>query len=98
MNSKIYVGNLSYQTTEDNLSDTFNQYGQMTDIIIVTDRATGRSKGFGFITFDNQEAAQAALAMDGQELDGRTIKVSLAKPPKDRRSGGAAGGGRGSRW
>lgn len=97
MNTKIYVGNLSYRTGEDQLSQHFAKYGQISSVVIVMDRATNRSKGFGFITFENQNAAQAALEMNGKELDGRTIKVSIAKPPKEREAGGGrSGGGRSS--
>lgn len=95
MNTKIYVGNLSYRTGEDQLSQQFAKFGQISSVVIVMDRATNRSKGFGFITFENQNAAQQAVQeMNGKEVDGRTIKVSIAKPPKEREGGGGGSGGR----
>ncbi|MBS0349768.1 MAG: RNA-binding protein [Proteobacteria bacterium] len=95
MSNKIYVGNLSYRTVEDQLTQQFSKFGQISNTVIVMDRATNRSKGFGFITFDNENAAQQAVQeMNGKEIDGRTVKVSIAKPPKEREGGGAGGGGR----
>lgn len=100
MTNKIYVGNLSYRTAEDQLSQHFAKFGQISSTVIVIDRATNRSKGFGFITFESENAAQQAVQeMNGKEIDGRTVKVSIAKPPKERegggggRSGGRPGGG-----
>lgn len=87
--AKIYVGNLSYQTTSDALSDAFGSYGEIVELKLIMDRETGRSKGFAFITFGNSDAAEAALSLNGTELDGRRIKVSIAK--EDR---GGGGGGR----
>lgn len=96
MNTKIYVGNLSYRTGEDQLSQHFGKFGQVSSVVIVMDRATSRSKGFGFITFENAAAAnQAVQEMNGKEIDGRTIKVSIAKPPKEREPGESRGGSRG---
>lgn len=94
MTNKIYVGNLSYRTVEDQLSQHFAKFGQISSTVIVMDRATNRSKGFGFITFESENAAQQAVQeMNGKEIDGRTVKVSIAKPPKEREAGG---GGRSS--
>ena len=76
---KIYIGNLPFNMNEDEYRDVFSKYGEIEDVFLVKDRATRRLKGFGFITFDTEEAAQAALEMDGKELGGRTIKVSMAK-------------------
>jgi cold-inducible RNA-binding protein len=93
MSNKIYVGNLSYRTVEDQLTQQFSKFGQISNTVIVMDRATNRSKGFGFITFDNETAAQQAVQeMNGKEIDGRTVKVSIAKPPKEREGGGGGGG------
>lgn len=93
--NKIYVGNLSYRTSEDQLAQAFAKFGQVSSTVIVIDRATNRSKGFGFITFDNAAAAQKAVEeMNGKEIDGRTVKVSIAKPPKEREGSGGGGGGR----
>lgn len=97
MTNKIYVGNLSYRTAEDQLTQSFAQFGQITDTVIVMDRATNRSKGFGFITFETADQAEKAVqGMNGKEIDGRTVKVSIAKPPtKDGERGGRSGGGAG---
>lgn len=93
--NKIYVGNLSYRTSEDQLAQAFGKFGQVSSTVIVIDRATNRSKGFGFITFESATAAQQAVQeMNGKEIDGRTVKVSIAKPPKEREAGGMGGGGR----
>lgn len=98
MTNKIYVGNLSYRTAEDQLAQAFGKFGQISSTVIVIDRATNRSKGFGFITFETDTAAeQAVQEMNGKEIDGRTVKVSIAKPPKEREAGGMGGGGRGGR-
>ncbi len=93
---RLYVGNLAYETSEDALKKLFGQYGEVTSVNVITDRDTGRSKGFGFIEMPNAgEAKQAMLALNGSELDGRNIKVSEAKP-QERREGRrrAFGGGR----
>jgi len=87
MAKKIYVGNLSFSTTEDSLSDTFGQYGEVVSAVIVTDRYTGRSRGFGFVEMQDENAADAAIsALDGKELDGRNLRVNVANS-KPRRSG-----------
>ena len=92
---KLYVGNLSFDTTEAELRDVFSQFGEIGDLTLITDRDTGRPKGFGFVEMRNDQAARDAIAaLDGKELGGRTIKVNEARP-KPQRSGG--GGGRG-RW
>ena len=86
MAKKIYVGNLSFNTTEEILNDTFAQYGEVISAVIVTDRYTGRSRGFGFVEMENESAADAAIsALDGQELDGRNLRVNVAnsKPRRD---------------
>ena len=91
--SKIYVGNLSYNTSEDGLRDFFSNYGTIEDLVIIMDRSTGRSKGFGFVTFDSSEAANNAVAEgNGVDLDGRTLRVNIAD--SDRKSGGNGGGQR----
>jgi RNA recognition motif-containing protein len=85
MNNKIYMGNLPFSYKEQELEEVFSKYGHIEDIFLVRDRNTKRLKGFGFITFDASEAAEAALEMDGQELGGRQIKVAMAKEKeKDR--------------
>jgi cold-inducible RNA-binding protein len=101
MAMKLYVGNLSYGTTEEGLSTKFSEFGALDSVNLIIDRETGRSKGFAFIEMANDEEAKAAIqALDGSELEGRNIRVSEAKP-QERRSGGnrgfggGGGGGRG---
>jgi RNA recognition motif-containing protein len=92
MSTKIYVGNLSWNTTDDSLRSAFQNYGQILDSIVMRDRDTGRSRGFGFVTFSTAQEAQNAIAgLNEQELDGRRIRVNLANA----RSGGGGGGGGG---
>lgn len=89
MGTKLYVGNLNYQTQEFDLRDHFAQYGEVVSANIVTDRDTGRSRGFGFVEMSNDDEAQSAQnALDGQELDGRQLKINEAKPRNDRGGGG----------
>ena len=88
---KLYVGSLSWSTDEEGLRRAFEQYGEIEQARVITDRETGRSRGFGFVTFSNQEDAMNAIsAMDGTELDGRTIKVNEARE----KTGSPRGGGR----
>lgn len=87
MGKKIYVGNLSYSTTDDSLRQRFEAFGNVESARVVTDRASGRSKGFGFVEMSSDAEAQAAIAgINGQELDGRAVKVNEAqdKPREDR--------------
>ncbi len=88
--NKVYVGNLSYRMTEDELHDVFSQFGDIEEAILIKDRQTGRLKGFGFVTFMTDEGAKGALTMDGQDVQGRTIKVNeaRAKTSGDRDRGG----------
>ena len=100
MAKKLYVGGLSYDTTEATLKDTFAQAGTVESAAIIIDKMTNRSKGFGFVEMSTDEEAQKAIEMfDGKELDGRTIKVNEAKPmePRAPRTGGGGFGG-GNRW
>lgn len=90
---KIYVGNLPYQTNEQELQTMFEQFGEIDAVDLISDRHTGRSKGFAFITFTSQEAAQKALTLDGTEVGGRRMKVNTAQEKEERRSGGGGGGG-----
>ena len=93
---KLYVGNLSYGTDSAILKDAFTEFGAVEEAVVIMDRDTGRSKGFGFVTMTNDEEAKAAMtAMDGKDVDGRTIKVNEAKPMERRNTGGFGGG---SRW
>ena len=95
MGKRLFVGNLSYQTTEDSLQTAFEQDGrQVVSTSIITDRDTGRSRGFGFVEFaSDNEAQEAMAAMNGYELDGRTLRVNEAE--EKRRGGGGGGGGGG---
>ena len=94
MSKKLYVGNLSFQTTDADLQSLFGQYGQVTSAQVVMDRETGRSRGFGFVEMgDGADAAVQALNM--AEFQGRTLTVNEAKPREDRPRGGGGGGGYG---
>jgi cold-inducible RNA-binding protein len=93
---KLYVGNLSYGATEGTIRSLFEQHGAVEGVNLITDRDTGRSKGFGFVEMTNDAEAQRAItALNGKEIDGRALTVNEARP-KEERSGG--GGGRRSRW
>ena len=109
MAKKLFVGGLSWDTTDDGLRQAFATHGEITEAKVITDRATGRSRGFGFVTFAQDEEAKTAMTkMDGTTLDGKTIKVNEAqeKSPRPgggggRPGGGFGGGGRGggrNRW
>ena len=78
--NKLYVGNIPYSTTEDELQATFAPYGPLQEVKIITDRETGRSRGFAFVTFDNSEGAEAATQLNGQDLAGRRLVVNVARP------------------
>ncbi len=85
MAKKLYVGNLSYTTTEDVLKDTFSKAGAVESAVIITDKMSGRSKGFGFVEMSSDEDAQKAVEMfDGKEIDGRNVKVNEARPMEER--------------
>jgi cold-inducible RNA-binding protein len=93
---KLYVGNLSYTTTQDTLQAEFSTHGQVEEVAVITDRETGRPRGFAFVTMANDEEGRAAIeTLNGREVDGRTITVNEARP-KTERGGGGGGGGR--RW
>lgn len=94
MGRKLYVGNLSYSTTDDSLKNAFASFGTVESAKVIMDRETGRSKGFGFIEMSTDEEAQAAISgLDGQVVDGRNLRVSEARPQE----GGPRGGGGGGR-
>ncbi len=92
---KIYVGNLSFDATESEVEQLFGQHGEVQSVAIVTDRDTGRSRGFGFVEMTDDAQGQAAIdAIDGSELGGRSLKVNKARPrERDQRGGGGGGGG-----
>ena len=97
MGKRIYCGNLSLQATEDEVRGLFSTHGEVTDVHVVMDRETGRSRGFAFVEMASDAQAQAAIkGVDGQVADGRNLKVTEAQP-RPERSGGGGGGGGGSR-
>lgn len=93
----IYVGNLAYSTNDESLRSAFAAYGEVASARVVSDRMTGRSKGFGFVEMPDRTQAQAAIdALNGKELDGRTLRVNESQPkPREERRGGGFGGGAG---
>jgi RNA recognition motif-containing protein len=96
MGSKLYVGNLSYDVNSSDLEQLFAQYGTVQSAEVISDRDTGRSKGFGFVQMGSDEEAQAAIsALNGQEHSGRSLTVNEAKPREDRPRGGGGGFGGG---
>lgn len=99
MNTKLYVGNLSYQVTENDLQDLFAQHGPVTEVNLMLDRMSGRSRGFAFVTMATKEASDAAIQnLNGKELGGRALTVNEARPREERSGGfGGGGGGGGSR-
>lgn len=105
MGKKLYVGNLSYNTDDSSLQSLFESAGAVESARVIVDRATGRSKGFGFVEMTSDEDAQKAISQfDGKEVDGRKVRVSEAKPQEPRTGGGGGGrgfgggGGRGGRY
>jgi cold-inducible RNA-binding protein len=96
MAKKLYVGNLSYNTTHSTLSELFGELGEVAEVNLITDRMTGRSRGFAFVEMVEHAAALAAInQLNGKEVDGRAIKVAEARPKRETQ--GSGGGGRG-RW
>jgi len=96
VSKKIYVGNLPFSATEAELREVFGAHGEVESVNIVTDRETGRSRGFGFVEMSQDDAAKAIEALDQYEMNGRNLRVNEAKPRENR--GGGGGGGRGGRW
>ncbi len=93
MSKKLFVGNLSWNTRDEQLFEAFAQFGEVSEAKVITDRDTGRSRGFGFVTFEDDEAGDKAMqAMHGSDLDGRPLRVNEAQ---ERRDGGGGGGDRG---
>ncbi len=93
MGNRLYVGNLSYQSTEETIREQFSAYGDVSDVHVVLDRDTGRSRGFAFVTMDTDASAQKAInELNGTMIDGRSLRVNEAE---ERRTGGGGGGGGG---
>ena len=96
MSKKLFVGSLSWDTNDEGLRNAFSAHGEISEAIVISDRDTGRSRGFGFVTFEDDEAADKAVAaLNGTDLDGRTIKVDVAQAKQRSGGGGGGGGGRG---
>ena len=94
----IYVGNLPFETTDDLLQVNFTEYGEVTSARVITDRMTGRSRGFGFVEMPNNDEAEAAIkGMNGKDFNGRPLTVNEARPRENRDGGGGGGGGGGYR-
>jgi RNA recognition motif-containing protein len=97
MGKRLYVGNLSFNTSSSDLEQLFGAHGTVTSAQVIADRETGRSKGFGFVEMASDSEAQAAIsALHGQQHDGRALTVNEAKPKESRAGGGGGGGGRGN--
>ena len=95
-NSKLYVGNLSFKTTEDELRSAFGQFGSVTDVYVAMDKMTGRPRGFAFVTMGTADEAKAAAEkMNGTDVGGRQLTVNEARPKEERSGGFGGGGGRG---
>lgn len=90
---KIYVGNMAFSTTQDSLDALFSNYGQVQEVAVITDRDTGRPRGFAFVTMEDEGGKQAIEALNGQEFEGRTLTVNEARPRENRAGGGGGGGG-----
>ncbi len=98
MQNQLFVGNLAFSTTKEDLEAAFAAYGKVMEVKIPVDRDTGRVRGFAFVTFEEQQAAEKALALDGQDLNGRPIRVNVAQEKKPGGgAGGRSGGGAGGR-
>jgi cold-inducible RNA-binding protein len=94
MSTKLFVGNLSFNTTENDIEDAFAAHGTVSRVDLMMDRMSGKSRGFAFVTMESPEAAQVAIsAMNGAQLDGRALTVNEARPREERPSGGGGGGG-----
>lgn len=95
MNNKLFVGGLSFNTTENDLQDAFAAHGTVTEVNIIMDRVTGKAKGFGFVTMSTGEEAEKAIqGLNGKVLDGRDLVVNIARPREERTGGGRGGAGR----
>jgi len=94
----MYVSNLGFQVTNEELKSLFAKFGEVTSAKVVMDRETGRSRGFGFVEMPDKAAEAAMRDLQGSQVDGRSISISEARPKTDNRSGGGGGGSRGGRW
>src|SRR5436190_23372011 len=95
MSTKLFVGNLSFKITENDLQDAFAAHGSVVETNLMMDRMSGRPRGFAFVTMSSEEEAQRAIeALNGKELDGRALTVNVARPREERPPGGGGGGGR----
>lgn len=92
---KLYVGNLNFRTTQESLEGLFSNYGEVQEVAIITDRETGRPRGFAFVTMADEGGKEAIEALNGQEFEGRTLNINEARPREPRSGGGGGGGGRG---
>jgi len=95
LSKKIYVGNLSFQATEDQVRDMFSEFGNIESIAMITDRETGRFRGFAFVEMEDSAANAAIKALNGKQVDGRELTVNEARPREERSGGGGGGGYRG---
>jgi len=94
LSKKIYVGNLSFEATEEQVRELFGQHGTVESVALINDRDTGRFRGFGFVEMEDASAADAIKALDGKEVDGRALRVNEARPQENRSFGGGDRGGR----
>jgi RNA recognition motif-containing protein len=95
MSNKLFVGNLSFNTTENDLQDAFAAHGTVVEVNLMMDRVSGRPRGFGFVTMSTADEAQKAIdALHGKQVDGRALTVNVARPREERPGGGGGGGGR----
>jgi RNA recognition motif-containing protein len=97
MSKRIYVGNLPFSATDDQVRELFAQHGDVMEVSLITDRETGRPRGFGFVEMGDEEADAAIEAVNGTEMDGRTLRVNVARE-RGQRPGGGGGGGRRRSW
>jgi RNA recognition motif-containing protein len=99
MSKKLFVGSLSWGVNDDSLRDAFSVHGEISEAVVISDRDTGRSRGFGFVTFEDDDAGDKAVAaLNGTELDGRTIRVDIAQAKERSHGGGGGNRGAGSGW
>jgi cold-inducible RNA-binding protein len=99
MSKKLFVGSLSWGVNDDSLWDAFSVHGEISEAVVISDRDTGRSRGFGFVTFEEDDAADKAVAaLNGTELDGRTIRVDVAQAKERSHGGGGGNRGGGGGW